>query len=394
MIEICSKSDCTGCGLCAVVCTKKAISFTKGKLGHLFPIIDQTKCVNCGLCEKKCPSNNTLILKYPLNAYAAFSNDVEDYKSSTSGAAASVFSNYIIEQGGVVYGCAVSNIDSRTLDVKHIRVTTKEELFSLKGSKYVQSRIIEILPFVRKDIKNGRKVLFIGTPCQVAAIKNLFPKTPENLYVIDIICHGVPSLDLLRQHIKSKIGKSDIDNISFRVGTNLCLQLLQQNNVLYSSNLFKERYKDEYYNAFFDGFTYRDSCHKCKYASNYRVSDITIGDFWGLGKFDDASYIKGHDNGISVILPMTDKGMEILQMVNSHFNIYERPVIEAINGNEQLCGPKSINIRIRMFKRLAHILPFKYAYRLSVVDIKMRKCIVNILSILGVKEKLQRICKR
>ena len=380
MTEICSKDACTGCGLCFNICPKNAISFHKGKLGHLFPIIDQTRCIDCGLCEKKCPSNNTPSLIYPLKAYAAFSNDNADYKSSTSGAAASVLSNHIIDRGGVVYGCAVCNIDSKTLDVKHIRVTTKEGLFRLKGSKYVQSRITEILPLIKRDIRNGLKVLFIGTPCQVAAVRNLFPKNPENLYVVDIICHGVPSLDLLQQHIKDKIGDSDIDNIRFRDGSDLYLLLLLQDKVLYSSNLFEERYKDEYYNAFFDGLTYRDSCYNCKFAGNNRVSDITIGDFWGLGKCEDASYIKEHNSGISVILPITDKGMGLLHDVSSRFNIYERPIVEAINGNDQLRKPKKLNGRIRLFNALTRIISFKYAYYLIVFDKKARLFMRRILT--------------
>lgn len=380
MIEVCNKNACTGCGLCAVICTKKAISLQKGDLGHLYPIIDQAKCVDCGLCEKKCPSNNVPSLEYPLRAYAAFSKDIEDYKSSTSGAAASVFSNYIIEQGGVVYGCAVCSIDSKTLDVKHIRVAAKEDLFRLKGSKYVQSRITDILPLLKKDIREGLKVLFIGTPCQVAAVRNLFPKNPANLYLVDIICHGVPSLDLLQKHIKDKIGNSDIDNIRFRDGSDYHLFLLLKENVLYSSNLFEERYKDEYYNAFIDGLTYRNSCHSCTFAGNNRVSDITIGDFWGLGKCEDASYIKEHKNGISVILPITNQGIELLHDVNSKFNVYERPIVEAINGNDQLRKPKSLNNRMRLFKALVNIISFKKAYRLIVFDKKVKLFLRRILT--------------
>ena len=394
MKDICSEHICTGCGLCVTVCSKCAISFRKGKLGHLFPIIDQTKCIDCGLCQKKCPAINTPNLYYPKKAYAAFSKDIEDYKSSTSGGAASVFSNYIIEQGGIVYGCAVCKTNNKTLDVKHIRVSEKEDLLLLKGSKYVQSRITDVLPLIKSDIKNGKKVLFIGTPCQTAAIRNLFPKNPENLYVVDIICHGVPSLAILHTHIKNKIGNEEIDNIRFRDGSELYLQLIQGNKVLYGSYLFKERYKDEYYNAFMDGFTYRLSCHNCSYAGSKRVSDITIGDFWGLGKENDASYIKPHDDGISVILPITDKGVELIEAVSSKLNIYERSVSEAINGNDQLREPKTINKRIRFFKYISCILPFKYAYSLSVLDIKMRKCIVKLLSILGIKNFIKKICKK
>lgn len=393
MHNICSKDICTGCGLCAAICSKAAIYFQKGDLGHLYPIIDQTKCVNCGLCKKKCPAINTPLLYSPHKAYAAFSKDILDYESSTSGGAASIFSNYIIEHGGVVYGCAVSSINKKTLDIKHIRVTAKKDLFRLKGSKYVQSRIADILPQLKEDINNGKKVLFVGTPCQVAAVRNLFTKKPEDLYLVDIICHGVPSLAILQSHIKDKIGNSDIDNIRFRVGNDLYLLLLLRDKILYSSNLWTERYKDEYYNAFMDGLTYRDSCHNCSYAGASRVSDITIGDFWGLGKEKDASYIKPHENGISVILPATEKGEELIEAVADNLNIYERPVSEAINGNDQLREPKAINKRIRFFKFISHVLPFKYAYLLSVLDKKIKIFFVEVLSVLGIKNIVKKICK-
>lgn len=394
MKDICSEHICTGCGLCVTVCSKCAISFRKGKLGHLFPIIDQTKCIDCGLCQKKCPAINTPNLYYPKKAYAAFSKDIEDYKSSTSGGAASVFSNYIIEQGGIVYGCAVCKTNNKTLDVKHIRVSEKEDLLLLKGSKYVQSRITDVLPLIKSDIKDGKKVLFIGTPCQTAAVRNLFPRNPDNLYVVDIICHGVPSLDILHTHIKNKIGNKEIDNIRFRKGAEYLMQLISGDKILYSTYLHRERYIDEYYNAFMDGFTSRPSCHKCSYANNKRVSDITIGDFWELGKEFDASYIKSHEDGISVILPITDKGEELIEAVSSRLNIYERSVSEAINGNDQLREPKAINKRISFFNFLSCILPFKYAYSLSVLDKKPRIIVIRILSHLGIKNFIKKICKR
>lgn len=373
MKNICDYKDCTGCGLCIAVCSKNAISFQKGDLGHLYPKIDYSKCIDCGLCHKRCPSNKKPNISFPLKAYAAFAKDEQEYKTSTSGGAAAVFSNYIIEQGGAVYGCAVNNIDSRTLDIKHIRVTSNEDLIKLKGSKYVQSRITEILPLLKDDVKSGKKVLFIGTPCQVVAVKNLFPKTPDNLYLIDIICHGVPSLDLLQKHIRNKIGDSPIDYIRFRDNKQLVLELLHQKKKLYKSNLFEERYKDEYYNAFMDGFTYRASCHNCHYACNSRSSDITIGDFWGLGKSLDASMIKEHKEGISLLLPITTKGLKLINIISAHIYLYEREINEAIDGNDQLRRPKKINGRIRLFKILSKVLPFNLAYKTSILDLYLKK---------------------
>ena len=380
MKEVCNKEVCTGCGLCIIVCNKKAISFYNGKLGHLYPVIDSNNCSNCGLCAKMCPANNKYqSLVYPLTSYAAFSRDMDDYKSSTSGAVASVLSNYVIDQEGVVYGCSICNINSNTIDVKHIRVTSKNNLFRLKGSKYVQSRIVEILPLLREDVKNGKKVLFIGTPCQTAAVRSLFPKNPKNLYVVDIICHGVPSLEILQKHIKDKIGGRDIDNIRFRNNSLYEMQFLLQDRILYKSNLFEERYKDEYFNAFFDGYTFRDSCYQCKYARNERVSDVTIGDFWRLGESIDTTTILPHNYGVSVVLPITNKGIELIDSVKSKLNIYERPIVEAIHGNDQLREPKGICNRARLFRIFSKVLRFNVAYKLSIIDINFRNALRRII---------------
>lgn len=150
MDKICDKDICTGCGLCASICSKNSIKMvTIDKLGHLYPQIDQEKCVDCGLCKKKCPSLNNPIQTAPMTAYAAIAKDNEEYHSSTSGGAASVFSRYIIEKGGVVYGCAVVE-DDDVVDIRHIRVDKIDELYRLKGSKYVQSRITESIPLLKE----------------------------------------------------------------------------------------------------------------------------------------------------------------------------------------------------------------------------------------------------
>ena len=364
---ICNKKDCTGCGLCAVRCPKQCIEMKPGFLGHLYPEIDQSKCIDCKLCQKRCPSLQDISSCYPKKAYAAWSKDEEDYVTSTSGGIASVLSQYIVAKGGVVYGCSVLP----NIQISHIRVDKLENLHLLKGSKYVQSQIKDIIPQLRKDVQERNLVLFIGTPCQVAAIKQLYKTMPNNLYLVDIICHGTPSNQFLKDYIQRnlKIDAARVTNVKFRLPDAFSLCVFEQDKLLYiSNNLWTHRYEDLYYNTFIDGYTYRDSCFSCHYAKSNRISDLTIGDFWGLGKEVSDKDIPEHKNGISCVLPITDKGMILLNAIYFNINIYERPVTEAINGNDQLRHPKNKNWRISMFQKLHNLIGITAAYHLMVAD--------------------------
>lgn len=367
MEKICDYSNCTGCGLCVAQCPKHSISMeVHGSLGHLYPEIDQDTCIDCGLCVRKCPAIHAPKLEKPTVAYAAWSKNEEDYKSSTSGGAASVLSQYIISKGGVVYGCAMLP----DIEVKHIRVDRKEDLLKLKGSKYVQSSIVDIIPQLKQDVKDGRPTLFIGTPCQVAAIKNIYKEQPENLYLVDLICHGVPSVIILKKHVKKVADYPHYDNIIFRESSYIVVVVVG-GKVVYRRPLNQPRYKDWYINTFFDGYTYRESCYKCRYACPERVSDITIGDFWGLGKHLPANEIPPHPDGCSVMLPVTEKGRELVDSVSGQMNMYEREVNEAVSGNDQLKRPCPLTRRIRLFR-----LMFPYVgrptYKLVIFDKYLR----------------------
>lgn len=358
---ICKAELCTGCAACMNRCPKQCIKMQEDRrMGHLRPVIDHNRCVDCGACQKVCPVNSSLDLQKPLTAYAGWDKCEEEYQSSTSGGAASAFARYIIRQGGVVYGCAILP----GIEVKHIRVDNEDDIRLLKGSKYVQSTIGDTYRKVREDLRQDRKVLFIGTPCQVAGVKSFIGKQMNgNLYTIDLICHGTPSLAFLRRHILKKTKGVVPDEIFFRKGSYLLLLLLDGKEI-YRSSLFEQRYQDIYYNAFFDGFSYRDSCNTCRYAQPNRVSDVTIGDFWGL----DGDIPLEHPHGCSVLLPTTEKGMVLIDGIRSEFNLFERSVDEAVNGNEQLRNPKKKTFRIKVFRKILPLLGIDKSYRLCMFD--------------------------
>ena len=361
MRMVCDREICTGCGLCISICPVSCIMLTSGKLGHLFPKIDSKKCVSCGLCVKQCPALNPIDLSAPLHAFAAWSKDDDDYKSSTSGGASSVFAQYVINLGGVVYGCAVL----ANAAVEHIRITKQEDLSKIKGSKYVQSSITKVLPQVKDDIKKDRIVLFLGTPCQVAAVKQLFPFTPNKLILVDLVCHGVPSQESLHNYLKRHVSLKDIDEIKFREEDGFVIRAYSKGVELYSSlELWNNRHKDYYYDAFMDGFSYRDSCYQCRYASPNRCSDITIGDFWGLGTEAPDDFIPEHRYGVSLVLPTSNKGMAFLEEIADAMFLYERPLTEAINGNEQLRHPKAKTRIIKVYRSLRPCFGDKGAYQI------------------------------
>ena len=201
MIQITDKSQCCGCTACISICAHDAITMQPDTLGFLYPVVDKDKCVDCGLCEKVCAFNEhydtSLNLPQP-DAYAARHKDMKEVESSRSGAAFIAISDYVLENGGVVYGASYAD----HFRVVHKRATTKEERDEFKGSKYVQSDLNHVFRQVKKDLKEGLTVLFSGTPCQTAGLNSYIgKKLREHLILVDIVCHGVPGPYVWRDYI-------------------------------------------------------------------------------------------------------------------------------------------------------------------------------------------------
>lgn len=218
MIDIKDKADCCGCTACASICSKGAISMQPDALGFMYPQIDQTKCIDCGLCDKVCAFNDnydrSLNLPSPF-CYGARHKNKKELEDSRSGAAFIAISDYILRQGGVVYGAGYTN----HFRVIHKRATNQKERNEFKGSKYVQSDLNGVFKEIKKDLKEGLLVLFSGTPCQTAGLNAYIGKRlRNNLFLIDIICHGVPSPYVWRDYISylEKKHGSSICWVSFR----------------------------------------------------------------------------------------------------------------------------------------------------------------------------------
>lgn len=362
---ICSTNLCSGCGACLAVCPKQCISLKPDSRGHLFPLIDKKACVHCNLCRNTCPVNNPLSFNTPKTCYAGWAKDENEYISSSSGGAAAVFSKYILEQGGTVYGAALQDNT-----VRHIRVSDKTDLSLLKGSKYVYSYAADVYQLIKKDLGEDKKVLFIGTSCQNAAVYNLFGNNP-NLFLVNLICHGVPALKMLKEHLKEK-GQGSIKNISFRYGSKFRLKFPNYNS---SKNLIP----DTYMTLFLKAVTYRPSCYKCQYAKAERIGDITIGDFWGLGK--NKEFKADLSKGCSVITVNTGKGVALLNACSPYLELHERAYTEAVNGNAQLHSPVADNIYLILFNKFYPRCSFGLAAWLSSFPLLIKELLKNIINL-------------
>lgn len=355
MDRICDKKDCTGCFACYNICPKKAIEMKEEKLGHIYPEINMDKCINCNLCKKICPSNKNFQLREPLKAYAMKSKDEEIRKNSTSGGAATVFALAIIEKGGIVYGA--NNIEKGKFNF--IRINKKEKLEKIKGSKYVQCYINDMYIKVKEDLISGLYVLFISTPCQIAGLKSFLGKDYDKLITIDLICHGVPSQRLLMNEIKEMVEDvNKIDKVLFRTQDKTGYNLnIYENGTL---KISKEMKESCYYKGFMEALLCRESCYNCKYATQSRISDITIGDFWGLK--EDSQFYKDRNKGVSLILPITERGIKFIEECKKDMQLEEREINEAVEGNSQLRHPSIKPRKYDKFVKLYEKEGLKKAY--------------------------------
>lgn len=317
---LCSITECTGCLACMNVCGKQAISIDKDNLGKTYPHVNSQKCVECKACQLVCPVLNPPSKRIPSNVYAAWSTNTLDIIKSSSGGVATMLGRNIINSGGIVCGAAV--VDG---EVQHIMAETVEQLEKLRGSKYVQSNPKNSYKVIKGLLKKGRKIAFIGTPCQTAAMKNYLNEEVDNLVLIDLICHGVPPHEYLKEYL-SQIS-NEYDDFSFRGSNDWCLTTYFKGNIVYKQS----RFTDLYYQAFEDGLIFRDNCYKCPYATKERVSDITIGDFWGL---DRTTLRHSYDGKVSVILVCTEKGRKLIEELDDDVILEERTLEEATNKEQ------------------------------------------------------------
>lgn len=303
------RAKCTGCLACADACPVSCIKPIVAADGFTYTVIDDAACVNCGKCYAVCPIETKHAAQSEQHLFAAYAKDKAGRNRGSSGGMFELLARHFLKQGYLVCGAA---FEGTTLAHRIIR--TEQELVPLLKSKYLQSNTAGIYAEIRDLLKQGERVFFCGTPCQVSALKNLVGEAlAEELLTADIVCHGVPSQTMFDAYIASLSAREggEISSYSFRVKDNR-----YKHEHGYSYCVAKEKggktvqgiyTQSSFYNAFKNYTIFRESCYDCRYATLARCSDITLADFWGIEKY--GFKVKG-DAGVSMVITNTARGRE------------------------------------------------------------------------------------
>lgn len=368
---------CVGCGACAQICPQKCIRLKSNAEGFLYPVVDDAKCSNCGACLKHCPQGVPRIVQHhPIATYGIKNQNNQELYESASGGAADIAAKSIIERGGIVFGAAYAEDWS----VHHIAIWEDEERKRLRSSKYVQSDVGDCYLKAKKELENGRLVLFTGTPCQIDGLLFFLGRTYDNLFTLDLICHGVPSPLLFKKYIewqKEKMG-GKIIYYNFRSkdkrgwGTQYLIKTKTK-----TKTKTNELCLDRYGKHFMDGDCYRDCCYDCRYSNIDRPADMTVGDFWGIQNSHPKFYSSG---GVSSAMISTDNGKTLFEWMKKYSEYIECSMQDVLEKQGNLMTPtirpaprakfyaeinqkndyiNTMRVGLQLKKRLKSVLPKK-----------------------------------
>lgn len=366
MIKINDKTKCCGCYACYSICPRNAITMNEDEKGFRYPKINKEKCIECGLCTKVCPNlNNKKIENKPV-AYSCINKNEKIRKQSSSGGIFTLISEEILKKNGIVFGATFDN----KYNVVHEYIEKKDDLKKLRGSKYVQSIIDNTYKKAKEFLDNDRYVLFTGTPCQIEGLKRYLQKDYDKLYTQDIICHGVPSPKVWRKYLEYRKSKDlkDPIHINFRQkdnGWHLYSMLISYNDYEYKIN----HTEDLFMKAFLRNTSLRDSCYSCNFKKKNRISDITLGDFWGienvLPKMND-------DKGTSLVVVNSNKGKELFELIKNDIDFKKINLEDALQYNKSMIESVEMDKnRENFFKNLDKMqfnsLVKKYTYNRGII---------------------------
>ena len=326
---------CTGCSACMNICPQNCIVMKKHQDGFSYPQIDSSRCIACNQCESVCPILNNPKSSNETAAFAIKNKNTKERVRSTSGGVFPLLAEYVIERNGIVFGAAYTS----DFSVQHIVITEMEEIVLLQGAKYTQSTIGFCYSEIRSQLNTGRLVLFSGTPCQCNGLKAYLKRDYDNLIVVDIICHGVPSPKVWQSYIEYRIKKENSGKKPIAI--NMRSKTSGWSRYSYSTVFKYENKKvssipnnrDLFMKAFIGNICLRNSCSECSAKGVNRCTDFTLGDYWGIWdqypEFDD-------DKGINIIFIHSKKGKNILSQLKDKFECIEVDINDAYRENMSL----------------------------------------------------------
>ncbi|MGL6065676.1 MAG: Coenzyme F420 hydrogenase/dehydrogenase, beta subunit C-terminal domain [Cetobacterium sp.] len=329
-IEVIGYDKCTGCYGCLNSCpVKGAIDFKKTDEGFYKPFLTE-KCIQCGACKKGCPVINKVNtnVKDDLEVYSCWSKDSEIVKNSSSGGIFSELAKEYLANDGVVFGAKWEDGE-----IVHSSITKLEGLKDLQKSKYLQSKVETSYLEVKKYLKAGKKVLFVGTPCQIAALNTIV--NHENLVTVDVICHGIPSYSAYEKYIRENFNLN-IKNVTvdFRNKDtgweNYNLTFKNKDQIIIQNN----HRKDIWFRGFLTDTYLNKPCYNCEFRTLPRVSDITLGDFWRV-----PAEVK-NNAGTSVVTINSKKGQILFQKISANLEVKKVEWETALKGNPCLYNYK------------------------------------------------------
>lgn len=365
MLTICKDEMCAGCMACVDICPAEAVSIELGFASYR-PVIDSEKCVDCGRCVRICQQLHPAEMREPIIWRQGWAEDQIERRTSSSGGIASAVLRAFAALGGAV--CSCTFVDGRFC----FKIAeAPEEIKRFKGSKYVKSNPSGAYRRVGKMLKSGRRVLFAGLPCQVSAMRNFVGEELEKeLYTVDLICHGTPSIQILELFLREQGYQLDeLTDITFRRKAKL--QLRAEGVPVGEPGVI-----DRYLIAFLNGLDYTENCYSCAYARCERVSDLTLGDSWGTELVDETT------DGVSLVLCQTEKGEELLRMAKLELLPVDSE--RAVANNAQLKHPmERPGAREDFLQDLISGISFERAVRQALPKQCLKQDIKRILKCLG-----------